>query len=129
VVQRRHWWIRIPYPLKGAVPDSVGYPRVEVLGLPPSPHRIGRWICLFDPDDDERRWRPESGVDRLIELACLWLDAYETWLRTPPEDGGLPAWLFGLTVWGSALPEELFPSWPAQEAPHGRRIKPTRGAA
>lgn len=123
VVQRREWWIRIPYPMRGAVEDATGYPRVEVLALPPSPHRIGRWICLFDPDDEVSRWRPEHGVARLVELACLWLDAYEIWLRLPAPDGGFPAWLFGLTVLNEKIPEEMFPRWPAMEAPHGRRAK------
>lgn len=118
----REWWIRIPYPLSGAVADDVGYPRVEVMNLPPSPHRIGKWICLFDPDERESRWFPEHGVARLVELACLWLDAYETWLRLPPPAGGFPAGLYGLKLAGKRIPDELFPSWPAKEAPHGRRV-------
>ncbi len=120
-IQGREWWLRIPYPLEGAVPDAVGYPRVEVVGLPASLHRIRDWICLFDPDDEETRWRPEHGVARLVELACLWLDAYERWLRLPAPAGGFPAGLFGLRVWGRQLEDELFPAWPAREAPHGRR--------
>lgn len=128
-VGSRRWRIRIPYPLSGAVPDDVGYPRVEVVGLPPSLHRIDHWICLFDPDDEDGRWRPEQGVPRLIELTCLWLDAYRTWLQTPPPDGCLPSWLYGLTVLDHALPDDVFPQWPAKEAPHGRRPKESGWAA
>jgi hypothetical protein len=126
---QRVWWIRIPYPLDGAVKDDVGYPRVEVLGLHPSPHRIGDWLCLFDPDDEALRWYPEHGISRLIELTALWLDAYERWLRALPAANQLPASLWGLQIFDKLVPESAFPPWPAAEAPHGRRLAPKGKAA
>lgn len=120
----REWHVKVPYPLRGAMSDpGVEYPRVQVIGLPPSPHRIGDFLCLFDPDDPEpgRRWEPAEGVPRLVEMTCIWLDTYERWLRLPPSEDGFPAWMFGATVFGVRVDESRCPPWPGLEAPHGRR--------
>jgi len=119
----RRWLMRVPYPLRGAVDDDgIEYPRVEVLGLPPSPHRIGHYLCLYDPWDSEPRsiWRPEQGISRLIELGCIWLSTYEAWLRAPAAQGEFPAWMFGQKLFGFLpIDERNTPPWPGLEAPHG----------
>jgi len=66
-----HGSLRVPYPLNGAFDDnSIEYPRVEVFGLPASPHRIGRYLCVYYTWESGPRciWTPEQGVCRLVEM-------------------------------------------------------------
>lgn len=120
---QRTWHVRIPYPLDGAIPSEFGivYPRVQIRGLGPSLHRIDEWLCLFYPWDTNPKqiWAPRNGIPRLIEMTHYWLEAYEGWLRTPPQSGQLPAGLYAAKVCGATLGESAFPAWPVPEAPHG----------
>lgn len=120
---QRTWYVRIPYPLDGGLPAGYGivYPRVQVRGLGPSPHRINDWLCLFYPWDSNPKqvWKPTDGIPRLIEMTDYWLEAYEQWLRTPPQPGQLPAGLYAEKMFGSRIGDSMFPAWPVPEAPHG----------
>lgn len=119
----RPWVMRVPYPLTGALHRyGIDYPRVEILRLPPSPHRIGRYLCLYYPWDSDPRciWTPERGVSRLIELGCIWLSTYEAWLRCMPGPDEFPAWMFGEKLLRClSIDESNTPAWPGLEAPHG----------
>lgn len=120
---RRTWHVSIPYPLDGALPPEYGiaYPRVRILELGPSPHRIDEWLCLFYPWDSNpsQVWKATDGIPRLIEMTTYWLTAYERWLGTPPGPGQLPPAWYGTQILGVPIPDSMFPPWPVPEAPHG----------